>query len=168
MTSAAPGHGAVTSFGKRIGYRVFTWNLKTPYPILLPQNLIDDNMNHDVNLTSRIKQSSAHRHYRAETSRLWIWRYQNVSSSAKSYVLETTNDANGFAGLFPKRFKKMMWHPDMGMTQNWIMSRLRIKCFSLESWVNLSQKLESILNHESIWINTWESARVMSWFWVNS
>ena len=25
------------------------------------------------------------------------------------------------------------WHADMGMTQSQIMSRLRIKCFSLES-----------------------------------
>ena len=70
----------------------------------------------------------------------------------------------------------------MGMTQSWIMSRLRIKCFSLESWVDLNQylgiclsmswfwvdSLESRLRHESIWINTWGSAWVASWFWVNS
>ena len=69
-----------------------------------------------------------------------------------------------------------------GMTHSRIMSQLRIKCISLESWVDLNQKWGSILSHgsilfdskgshsshASIWINTWESAWVASWFWVNS
>ena len=49
------------------------------------------------------------------------------------------------------------------------MIRLRIKCFLLKSWADLNRKRSgSILSHESIWINTWESTWVMSWFWLNS
>ena len=44
---------------------------------------------------------------------------------------------------------------DMGVTQSRIMSRPRIKCFLLESWVDLNRKMESTLSHESILINTW-------------
>ena len=57
---------------------------------------------------------------------------------------------------------------DMDMTQSRVMNRLRIKCFSLESWVHLNKKSGIILSHESIWINTRESTWVMSWFWINS
>ena len=47
--------------------------------------------------------------------------------------------------------------PGMGMTQSWIMSRIRIICFSLQLLVDLNRKWGSILSHESIWINALKS-----------
>ena len=40
--------------------------------------------------------------------------------------------------------------PDMGMTQKRIMSRIRIKCFSLESWADLNRKIGK---HFKSWVN---------------
>ena len=40
-----------------------------------------------------------------------------------------------------------------------------ISCF-LQSWVDLNKKWRSILSHESIWINTWGTTWIMSWFGV--
>ena len=40
-------------------------------------------------------------------------------------------------------------------------------CLRVESWVD-SESNFFLLSHEPIWINTWGSAQVVSWFWVNS
>ena len=46
--------------------------------------------------------------------------------------------------------------PGMGVTQSRSMSRLRIKCLLLESWVDLNRKMGKDLSHKSTWINAWE------------
>ena len=71
----------------------------------------------------------------------------------------------------------------MGRTQSWITSRLRIKCFSLGSWVDLNRNVgkhfESwsqfdLIPMEAAWAMSrsesipGEFAWVVSWFWFNS
>ena len=50
----------------------------------------------------------------------------------------------------PCKTKRRPSQADMGMTQSRIIGRLKIKCFSLESWVNLNRKMGK---HFESWVN---------------
>ena len=60
----------------------------------------------------------------------------------------------------------LCWRTDMGMSQSWIMSRLRIECFSLKSWVDLNPYLGICLSGELI-LSRFPGKPLKSWVDLN-
>ena len=102
-------------------------------------------------------------------------------------------DASPFFGTFVSKFRHRWWNGFIPLKTSPLLSRLllmvscKIRRLAEKNCRFYSQFIECIfytpcrnayestqnqlffcLSHESIWFNTWESAWVMSWYWVSS